>query len=377
MIIKITPLDTLFFKDGKPFSMGEETWADGIFPPAPSVIYGAIRSAYFAQNIDEFNQFLYGSKKDPTNNLRIKGIGFQIGYNFFLPLPLDCVKQKRIRKDKNKVLITQQEILENLTSLKKMNIKKILLPPPPTSNENGKVEKLEGGGLLSKHEIVDYFNQNKKDFIVQKISDIIQQEPKVGIGRNNFTHSTEEGKLYRVGMNRLESKMKKNKTISFSIIVDFEGLNILPKGFMKLGGEGKAVEYSSNNSKEFKPEASRINNNRFKLYLSTPTIFHNGWFPHWLSFHNDCLEGTIPQIDLKVTLSTAVLGKPVMIGGFDIKEGVPKPMRKAVPQGSIYYFQINDKETDIQKKLNKLNGQSISDEKKEEGFGICFIGKAD
>ena len=33
MLAKITPLDTVFFRDGKPFSWGEETWAEGIFPP--------------------------------------------------------------------------------------------------------------------------------------------------------------------------------------------------------------------------------------------------------------------------------------------------------------------------------------------------------
>ena len=32
MIIEMNPLDTLFFRDGKPFSMGDETWADAIRP---------------------------------------------------------------------------------------------------------------------------------------------------------------------------------------------------------------------------------------------------------------------------------------------------------------------------------------------------------
>ena len=48
MIIQIDPLDTLFFRNGKPFTMGEETWADAVFPPYPSVVYGALRSAYFS-----------------------------------------------------------------------------------------------------------------------------------------------------------------------------------------------------------------------------------------------------------------------------------------------------------------------------------------
>jgi CRISPR-associated protein Cmr3 len=64
MIIELNPLDTLFFRDGKPFAMGEETWADGIFPPPPSVIYGALRTAWFANNIEEFVRLKINNKLD-------------------------------------------------------------------------------------------------------------------------------------------------------------------------------------------------------------------------------------------------------------------------------------------------------------------------
>lgn len=39
--------DTLFFRDGKPFSMGDDVWANGVFPPYPSTLYGALRASYF------------------------------------------------------------------------------------------------------------------------------------------------------------------------------------------------------------------------------------------------------------------------------------------------------------------------------------------
>lgn len=61
MIIEMKPLDTLFFRDSKPFSRGEDTWADTIFPPYPSTVYGALRTAWFKQNIKEF-EYLKESK---------------------------------------------------------------------------------------------------------------------------------------------------------------------------------------------------------------------------------------------------------------------------------------------------------------------------
>lgn len=40
---KITPLDILLFRDGKPFSPGERAWAGSVFPPPGHAIAGAIR----------------------------------------------------------------------------------------------------------------------------------------------------------------------------------------------------------------------------------------------------------------------------------------------------------------------------------------------
>jgi len=72
MLAKITPLDIVFFRDGKPFSWGEETWAGGIFPPYPSTIYGALRTMWFSENIQEFSKA--NTEKDKTAKIEVKHI---------------------------------------------------------------------------------------------------------------------------------------------------------------------------------------------------------------------------------------------------------------------------------------------------------------
>ena len=42
---KLTPLDVLLFRESKPFSPGEASWAKGIFPPLPSTVFQALRTA--------------------------------------------------------------------------------------------------------------------------------------------------------------------------------------------------------------------------------------------------------------------------------------------------------------------------------------------
>ena len=41
----LTPIDVLMFREAKPFSPGEGSWAKGLFPPLPVTVFQAVRSA--------------------------------------------------------------------------------------------------------------------------------------------------------------------------------------------------------------------------------------------------------------------------------------------------------------------------------------------
>ncbi|HHW01215.1 MAG TPA: type III-B CRISPR module-associated protein Cmr3 [Thermoanaerobacterales bacterium] len=359
MFIKIEALDTLFFRDGKPFTMGSETWANGIFPPPPSVIYGALRSAYFAENIGELPKAK--TKEDPTANLKIKGMFLSIGGSIYYPLPLDCVKEKNNSEDKCAFMLSLDE--NNVIS---SCVTQMLLKSP----DNIEVETVEGG-VLDHLCFEDYLSLRRKNFFYKEISEYVLLEPKIGIGRNKQTLTTdpENGRLYRVGMNRLASRMKTDReTETLSLVVDFTRLKLPESGFLRLGGEGKAAFYSQIQDLDIAKPAG-LKGMRFKLVLTTPAIFEHGWLPRWLD--NEKLEGEYEGIRLK--LLTAVVGKYLTIGGFDIKDKQPKPMWRAVPPGSVYYFELCD-EGDIAEVVNVFNYKSISDYSPEEGYGIAFVG---
>ena len=98
MELRLNPFDTLFFRDGKPFTMGEETWADSRMLPNPSVVYGALRTAIAVANNIDF-------KDIPTllNNetFKITNTYYKAGGKDFFPLPLDLVCFKE-ELDENK-----------------------------------------------------------------------------------------------------------------------------------------------------------------------------------------------------------------------------------------------------------------------------------
>lgn len=355
MIVKIDPIDTLFFRDGKPFTMGSDTWADAIFPPHPSVIYGALRSAYFSNHIDELEKA--NETSDPTKTLKIKGIYFLIGNDIYYPLPIDCVREKNNVNDIMKV--TMLSVIEN-KGISSCAVGWIL-----SCKGNEKVENVPDG-LIRKSMFKKYLLlENPSRFSIRKLNDFIISEPKIGIGIDRDTHASEESKLYRVDMQRLEDR----QGTKLSIIVDFEGLTLPEEGgLIKLGGEGKAVSYNKYDE-SVSVGSSVFIEKRFKVYLATPAIFENGWLPKWID--EKTLIGNYKGIELR--LLTASIGKQINIGGFDMKRKRPKPMYKAVPAGSIYCFEII--KGDTQKFHESFNGTAISDVYPEQGFGISFLGK--
>lgn len=354
MVIEINPLDTLFFKDGKPFSRDEETWADGIFPPPPSVFYGALRTAYMAQH--NLDMATINMEADPTRNLKITGISYFMGGNQVYPLPLDLVK-KKADKDNTVFLLerTENNIISSLDTDEKNSVPFLLVPP------FDQAENVENGYLTDDSQ-KEYLFGYDDEFKTLSLDDYCLTEPKVGIGRDSRTRTASEARLYRVGMLRLKK---------FQFIVEFENLSLNESGFLKLGGEGKAVTYQKTDRSTV-PEQTKPTNNIFKLYLATPALLENGWLPKWIDTTD--LKGKYPGTDLMVNLIAAATGKPLFIGGFDMKAREPKQMLKAVPPGSVYYFEIQDDIPEEQRAALKPARLCDYPERENEGFGITFMG---
>lgn len=372
--LKIDALDTVFFRDGKPFSLGEETWAEGLFPPYPSVFYGALRSGYFSQFPNELRKA--NTAEDPTRHLKITRLHFWLDNEPHWICPLDYVQEQEMYDPRNFLL--QMESVPK-TTITSYPLAYWLTPPTECMVENI-------DGLLDAYTMEQYLLKNNPHAPIKPWKEYLQTEPKVGIRRDKNTNSTQEGMLYRVGMVRpayqdtIEDD-KINPTERLSVIVAFEGLPHLDQfpatGFLKLGGEGKAVAYEVMSNQHPIPSQLVEGQSIFKLILNTPAIFNKGWLPAWLDFvpERQTYEGQVPlkhNQSAKVTLLAATIGKPISIGGFDMKKKLPKSMYKAVPAGAVYYFRLEDvsQASQVQQALH-LN--TISEVKASEGFGLTFF----
>lgn len=362
MIIRINPLDTFFFRDGKPFSAGQDNWADFVFPPSPSVFYGALRTLYLANTIgfDDIHQMI-----STTSSLKIKGIYLEKGGDLYFPVPNDVVQDKRT----NDILLLKSEQNTKGNSLSKGTAILNRL----TTNAGVIAENIDSYKLISEEDLTDYYLEGTDIDKISFSENNLVQEAKIGIGRNNqsLTTDNQDGLLYRVEMLRFDGN-------HINFVIEYEGLELFDNQFIKVGGEGKLSSYKIENNSINIQIPSQLENNKFKLLFTTPTIFKNGWLPDWID--ENSLESNHLLQNLKVKLLATSSAKPISIGGFSMfdpikKRPYPKPMYKAIPSGAVYHFELL--EGSFESVVDAFHQKSISEfDTAKEGFGICLVGQS-
>ncbi len=362
MWIKITPNDTLFFRSGRPFSMGSETWAEHIFPPYPSTIYGALRTFLIFERGDlkDFKQGKYKDIGTPDEKGTMKITGpfiFNFKHNIiYFPAPLDLVMEKGY-KGNNKLLL--------LSKIKKPDIFYTEYKIEETLIYQGKGEVESTEAYLDNITLKEYLQRGKKEYNFIQKNEFYETELKIGIAREDITLSSKENCICRVPMIRL----KKN----YSFLAKIDGIESMPEnGLFTFGGEGKTINFEKINENPLKDLENmnfELKDGIFKIYLATPAIFKKGWLPGWINA--ETLDGEKDGIKLK--LIACAIGKFIRIGGWDMAKNEPKSMYKAVPAGSVYYFKVlNGVSLENIKKV--FHFKNISDINSVEGFGLSFIG---
>jgi len=380
MKIFIEPSDVLMFRDGKPFSGGDDHYARGIFPPSPSTFYGSIRSRILSETFPQYESVKEGRIPDPV----AREIGTPSTYgslaitNFLLaqkthkevlplfPAPKDIVRIKREdKKEEDELIKGKDELLllsphSDVSAKLRFNLSEPVLVPLWLKDERPLEEV---SGFLSTDIMTGYLIGEVPDAIISSESLYVREE-RVGIKKDRIRRSAATGALYSVEYFRLKEGV--------GFCLDLNGVTSLPKeGLLRLGGDHRSAYYKETTFSM--PSVGTIKrkvkeNKRFKVMLLTPAIFNKGWLPDWVN--KETGKGQVNGLELQ--LVSAAVGKPLSIGGFDLVKSTPKDMKRAVPSGSVYYFEHN--EESAEEIFNAFWLKSISSEKQKEGFGITIIG---
>lgn len=109
-----------------------------------------------------------------------------------------------------------------------------------------------------------------------------------------------------------------------------------------------------------------------RMVLATPALFERGWKPGWLKEENGRV-GVPPGSSVNVRLVGVVNDRPQAVSGWDYQTNKPKPVRRLVPAGAVYFFEL------VGGDPAALTGrwlEAVSDEPADrtDGFGLAVWG---
>jgi len=396
----IEAADVLFFKDGREVAPGAEYSAASLFPPNPSTLYGALRSALLSMeketdfqaegfNLDRTPIGKIVGKKTKTGSLKINqfSLAKKDGNHItpLYPLPFDILSRKKPDYDKGE---KDELTIPSLINGKEVGIRNNL---PGSFLKNPWFRKPEGSffeyqsvfinnslfnSYLKGRTIANDYKKRLENTVLKRIKngekveqDYFCKEPRMGIVIDSDTQTVEDGKLFTTPFIRTNFE----KHIGFVADLNI-GLDRLPdKTKIRLGGDGKLAlltqgSLDSSNVKDYLKQ-NLEQNTICKLILTTPAVFDNGWLPDGIDPETG--QGEINGIAAQLVGATT--GKPLLFGGWDLANKRPKETLKAVPPGSVYNVKITG---DVKQFVDKVHKQSIcsNPDYNKQGLGITHIG---
>ena len=390
----VEPNGVLLFRDGRPFSAGDDHLAVGIFPPNPIPFYGALRSAMLGQHGAIFKQGGFDVGDDavrkevgsPASPGTLAITHFSLAQRggkdvrLLFPAPRDVLRHKEEEAGDPVLLCPSSFSIDVRTNLPFSYLR----PLWHRRSERDLYTSLEG--VLGHHTFYQYLAGRppvkaqdepltRQDEAASPRADqaegyheanrYYEKEPRTSI-RINERGSTGEGQLFTVEFTRL------GEDVGFALKLE-EATTLEEHGMLRLGGEARSATYRPCELPALDPDPLRRQveaSGRFKLVLVTPAAFEKGWIPDGIMPETG--HGQLGGCDVR--LVGAAVGRYEHLGGWDLAKRRPKPTRRAVPAGSVYFFEIERGEP--QTLFKTCFGHSIASAEadRKQGLGLAYLG---
>lgn len=379
------PLDTLFFRDGRPYNQDDpgQVEAASLFPPHPPTVVGAVRAALARALGWSDGPWNDGLKKSLGDGVDWQQGDGQLGRLSFagphvlkdnkplFPAPLCLVKGKSSQGDDIiSQLVPGQEVECDLGDLKTVRLPAV---PNRTDVESWKVLERTWLTVDGMERVLN--GEAPEESHIFKADQIWQAESRVGIQRHEETRTTkrfasqEEGEPAK---GALYAAAHARPAQDVTLAVEVEGLPdvCLSKNSAPLGGEGRSVWIDQTAAKLHLPEAPDLHPDkdgvlRYTVVLVTPADLGDKW-----PGPGDSLEGTGGNA-LPGYVVSACTGRAIAVGGWDSMARRPLPLRPLIPAGSVWFLEAKASEAQAVKLWHDLAIGRATD----WGFGRVLIGR--
>ena len=389
----ITPRDPILFRDGRPFGQAGVAQAGGLSWPRPGTIAGMVRT--FVGFSRDRDYFANGPQKEGHIN-KIK----QVGLGLFLPALLDIHREMEIclpaPVDAVAFLPGDKEYEEDAEK-KPLAIKALT----PKNLDPGEGTDISWSNWLyawmdeqEKPQQMPSFWRwtHYKKWLVSNKLDL----PETGIFSDDLGPGEPETDerthvcIDEKSGTAVDSMIFNTRGCSFSpetqIVVQVktdDTDNLAELDMALLGGDRRMVHVEWGQDIVAWPQLPQEvgkDGGRLRLILATPGMFEGGWAPSWLlrSLEGDNLWGTIPDTKIRLRLCSACVPRFIPSHGWDMAKGrfgAPKPMRKMVKAGAVYFVQVHG-DTDTKEAAEILWNTSLCEDEQDalDGFGRILVG---
>ncbi len=351
-------LDSFFFRGPAPFHAGEggQGGQQSLFPPAMNTIQGAIRyQLAVGQGWQPGEDRLWPGElgdNDDLGELLLRGPYLCKDSEVLFPAPLFLLNRGADRYSR---LNLGKEVLTD--------IGRVRLPMMPQESVGAKPMEQHWLTGSAMERVLAGKTPNSSLKEVFSCCDLWKDEPKVGIKIDASTRTAKDSMLYAVNMVR--------PIKGVTVIVGVDGIQ---RGWVKglpevvnLGGEGKLAKLQVTHEEINLPVVPELKPVNGKI-LFTVTLITPGYFGDTT---HQAVMGNFSNIPGRCV--SACIGKAIQVGGWDLKQKRPRPLRPFLPAGSTWFFEGD--ECDLHH-IKTLHGRCLGDDRSESyGYGQILIGR--
>lgn len=325
-------IDTWMFKEARPMDGFGGSELSSTFPPPVRTLLGALRSQIGdAQGVDwsrfpqEYPELVAQiGDANSYGALTCKGVFLRYKQKRLYPLPLHIVSRKEGDKELFETILIGDTVQCDLG-----NVRLPILP----KNGDERYSPLDKAAWVDETELARILSGEAPTGVVHE-KELFAFESRVGIGRDNATHTVKESQLYQTRHIRPHADLE--------VLLEIEGLSSLPKtGICRLGAEGRAAAFERFEAKSVsKPKKPAKPIEGIFFTLLTPALLD-------------------PKAPLGESVTSACVGKSFREGGFDMNAKASRAAQSYIPAGSTWFVSLGEKEAEsfIEKHHESFIGQ--------------------
>jgi CRISPR-associated protein Cmr3 len=362
------PLDVVMLRGNRLFGGGVH--GESSMPPWPSVFAGALASRALAdaERIGDITREPARADSILTETLgadyAITVVALARGDEAYFPLPADLLVMEG----------PDLWVLVSLSPHRLAGFFGVALScnlPGLLSFRSYKRSKPLSGQWIAATGLAEHLAGHKPDrSCLVPSSSLWQTDSRLGIALDAGSGTAAESQIYTTDAVALQPGVR--------FVTEFAGSRIPTSGLVRLGGDGRGARIEAAPS----TLSSTLSNlgcphaqwKGYRMILSTPGLFPNGWLPPGVNPTTRRLT-----IDgLAAELVAASVPRHEVVSGWDLAQHAPKGARKAVPAGSCYWFRVLEGDTASLASLRKSGLWPLMDDHdkalRRSGFNRVWFG---